>query len=288
MASRPLKWHGGKEYLAKRIVALMPSHLHYVEPFFGGGAVLFTKPAVLVEGHSEVVNDIAGELIDFWRVLQADSLFADFRRLVEAVPFAEQEFGRAYNRVSCRAVGTSNLPELEKEYGWRLTRAVMFFIRYRQSRQGLGKDFATLSRNRTRRGMNEQASAWLSAVEGLPEIHERLKRVVILNNDAVKVIRQQDGPNTLFYCDPPYLQETRVTKNDYQHEMTLEQHLELLEVLRGTEGDFILSGYRNEHYDGVADVARWRRVDFEIDCKASGKKQKPKRVESVWMNYAAD
>ena len=36
----PLKWHGGKHYLASRIVGLMPPHLHYVEPFFGGGTVL--------------------------------------------------------------------------------------------------------------------------------------------------------------------------------------------------------------------------------------------------------
>src|SRR5207248_1650852 len=35
----PLKWHGGKHYLARRIVALMPRHLHYCEPFFGGGSV---------------------------------------------------------------------------------------------------------------------------------------------------------------------------------------------------------------------------------------------------------
>ena len=33
----PLKSHGGKHYLAAQIVALMPPHLHYVEPYFGGG-----------------------------------------------------------------------------------------------------------------------------------------------------------------------------------------------------------------------------------------------------------
>jgi len=39
----PLKWHGGKSYLADRIIALMPRHLHYVEPYFGGGQVLFRR-----------------------------------------------------------------------------------------------------------------------------------------------------------------------------------------------------------------------------------------------------
>ena len=39
----PLKYHGGKRYLAKRIIALMPEHITYVEPFFGGGSVLLHK-----------------------------------------------------------------------------------------------------------------------------------------------------------------------------------------------------------------------------------------------------
>ena len=36
----PLKWWGGKSYLADWIISLMPKHLHYVEPYAGGLAVL--------------------------------------------------------------------------------------------------------------------------------------------------------------------------------------------------------------------------------------------------------
>ncbi len=49
----PVKRHGGKHYLAARIIEMIPSHIHYVEPYFGGGAVLLQKPASLIEGHSE-------------------------------------------------------------------------------------------------------------------------------------------------------------------------------------------------------------------------------------------
>ncbi len=66
--TQPLKWHGGKHYLAKRIIELMPEHVHYVEPYFGGGAVLLQKDP---EGVSEVVNDIDGELMSFWDCLRA-------------------------------------------------------------------------------------------------------------------------------------------------------------------------------------------------------------------------
>ena len=32
----PLKYHGGKTYLAKNLVSLMPFHTHFVEVFCGG------------------------------------------------------------------------------------------------------------------------------------------------------------------------------------------------------------------------------------------------------------
>lgn len=40
----PLKWHGGKHCLADKIVALMPPHTHYCEPFAGGLALLLASP----------------------------------------------------------------------------------------------------------------------------------------------------------------------------------------------------------------------------------------------------
>ena len=65
------------------------------------------------------------------------------------------------------------------------------------------QDKQSISRNRTRRDMNEQASAWLTAIEGLPQVHDRLKRVVLLDRPVLEVIKSQDGPRTLFYCRQP-------------------------------------------------------------------------------------
>jgi DNA adenine methylase len=83
--SPPLKWHGGKHYLAKRIVAMMPPHLHYVEPYAGGLSVLLAKDP---EGVSEVINDLNRCLINFWVVLRDENLFGRFRRFIEAMPFS--------------------------------------------------------------------------------------------------------------------------------------------------------------------------------------------------------
>lgn len=92
-----------------------------------------------------------------------------------------------------------------------------------------------MTRNRTRGGMNEQASAWLSALEGLPEAHERLKRVVIFNDDACEVILREDDKETFFYCDPPYVHSTR-KGGSYEHEMTDSQHYDLLSTLADIKG----------------------------------------------------
>lgn len=266
----PLKWHGGKHYLATRIVALMPNHTHYVEPYAGGLSVLLVKSPVNV---SEVVNDINGDLTNFWRVLQNPTMFAAFQRRVQAVPFSEVEWREAES--SCNHDGD-------------VGRAVAFFIHCRQSHAGRFREFATLSRMRTRRNMNEQASAWLTAIEGLPAIHARLKRVVILHRDALDAIRQQDGPDTLFYLDPPYCRSTRTSPNVYAYEMTDEQHAELLDTLGCIDGRFLLSGYPNRLYAKAASRFGWRHVDFDLPNHAAGGKRKAREIERVWMNFKSD
>ena len=264
----PLKYWGGKHYLAERIVALMPPHLHYVEPFFGGGAVLLAKDP---EGVSEVVNDLHGDLVNFWRVLQGDDTFARFARIASAIPFSEAE----YDEATVRLEDSSEADPVR--------RAVWFFVACRQSRSGSMAGFATLTRNRTRRGMNEQASAWLNAVEGPPSVHARLKRVAILNRPALDAIRQQDGPNTLFYLDPPYLHETRAATGAYRHEMTADGHRELLDAIRNVEGKVMLSGYPSAMYEEA--LAGWTRHEFDVASHGAGGKTKAREAEVLWCNF---
>lgn len=260
----PLKWHGGKYYLAPKIIALMPPHTHYVEPYAGGLAILLAKDP---EGVSEVVNDLNGQLTNFWRVLQKDSSFKRFKRVLDAVPFSEVEW-----RDASRAESDDTVEK-----------AINFFIHCRQSLAGRMDRFAPLSRTRTRRGMNEQASAWLNAVEGLSAVHARLKRVAILNRDALDVIREQDGPDTLFYLDPPYLGETRRSEEVYDFEMTADQHGELLHIIRQCKGRVLLSGYPSTLYD--TRLQDWTRHTFEIPNQAAQSKQKRLMTEVVWCNY---
>lgn len=252
----------------------MANWIHSLEPqgythrniVFGGGLGEFWNWHY--EGISEAVNDSNGELTNFYRVLAQtpDRML----RAIWATPFSQNEWDNAVH----------DRPDADL-----LRRATRFFIKIRQSRQGLGKDFATPTK-RIRRGMNENVSAWLSAVDGLPEAHERLRRVEIRNLDFAEFISKYDHEKALFYCDPPYLHGTRSTTGEYgAQEMTVEQHKMLLEQLRSISGKFMLSGYHSDLYDDWARQCGWNRHEKQVDNKASSAKIKEKKTECIWCNY---
>ena len=123
-------------------------------------------------------------------------------------------------------------------------------------------------------------SRWLGAVEGLPEIAQRLQRVQIENAPALEVIRRYDTPKTLFYLDPPYVHGSRGDSSAYGHEMTDQDHRDLAAVLHELKGRAVLSGYQCELYDEL--FGDWRRIDApEKICNSS----KSPRRESLWMNF---
>ena len=266
--TNPLKWHGGKFYLADRIIELMPPHIHYVEPFAGGLSVLLAKDP---DNVSEVVNDLNGDLTNFWDVLKGEDTFGRFQRIMEATPFSETEWERAAEKLN------ADDP---------VERAAAFYVYCRQSHSGRMTGFAPLTRNRTRRRMNEQASAWLGAVDGLAAVHARLRKVAILNRPAVDVIKTQDGPNTLFYLDPPYVHETRSTIYEYgDHEMSIEQHQELIAAVKNVQAKVMISMYHHALYDDLVKSHKWRVEKFDLPNNSASGDEKRRMIECVYMNY---
>lgn len=257
-------WYGGKFNHLEWLLPLLPECHHYCEPFGGSAAVLLNRHPSPVETY----NDIDGEMVNFFRVLRddADSLV----RQIALTPFSREEF---YYSVNANGERTSDLE-----------RARLFFVRARQARTGLAQT-ASLGRwanckNTSRAGMSGVVSRWLGSVEGLPEIAERLLRVQIENRPAVDVIRLYDSATSLFYCDPPYLHETRGDDKAYGFEMDELEHRTLAGILKKCQGKAAVSGYRcglmDELYDG------WNRYDsLPRNCHSI----KQIRQESLWMNY---
>jgi DNA adenine methylase len=261
-------WYGGKFSHLEWLLPLLPQAHHYCEPFAGSGAVLLNRDPSPVETY----NDIDGEVVNFFRVLrdQPDEL----ARVIALTPFSREEFHRAIAGLA------ADTPKPRQA----LERARLFYVRARQARTGLAQT-ATLGRwancrDTSRAGMSGVVSRWLGGVEGLAGIGERLIRVQIENRPAADVIRLYDGPDTLFYCDPPYLHTTRGDSKAYGFEMDEQEHIDLAVVLQRAGGKVALSGYRNTLMDSL--YKDWRRFDAGPRQCHSVKKM---RQECLWMNY---
>ena len=260
----PVKWHGGKHYLCHRIIKHFPPHTTYVEPFGGAASVLLNKDVVPVE----IYNDLDARITRLFRVLRENG--DEFRRLLSLTPYSEVEFKNA-------AKQADDVSEIE--------RARRDFVRWRQSLGGRADSFS-FTLHRVRRGMADCVSGYLSVIDSeLPRIIERIRRVQIVCRGASDVVRAWDGPDTLFYCDPPYLHETRHSgsRDVYGYEMSESEHRQLARVLEKCRGKVVLSGYPSALYDGL--YGHWRTVKIEIANHASGSKTKSRMQEVLWMNW---
>lgn len=261
----PFGWYGGKYSHLDWLLPLLPTCHHYCEPFAGSGAALMNRRPSSVETY----NDLDGEVCNFFRVLRDNQ-----DKLVKAVgltPFSREEFALA-----CKLD-----PSLKP-----LERARRFYIRARQVRTGLAQT-ASVGRwanckDTSRAGMSGVVSRWLGGVEMLPFIAERLLRVQIENRPAIDVIRLYDSATTLFYCDPPYVHDTRGDAKAYGHEMTDEQHRLLADVLNSCRGLVAISNYQCDLMDKLYPAPRWIKT---VSREKTNHATKGKRVEVLWTNY---
>lgn len=257
-------WYGGKFNHLQWLLPLLPKARHYCEPFAGSGAVLLNREPSPVETY----NDIDGEVVNFFRVLRDQG--PELQRAIALTPFAREEFHHA---ITAAVKDASNLE-----------RARRFFVLARQTRTGLAQS-ATLGRwanckDTSRAGMSGVVSRWLGGVEGLSDVAERLLRVQIENRPALDILRLYDGPETLFYCDPPYLHDTRGDSSAYGYEMLDSEHVDLSAALHRCMGKVAISGYRNDVMDRL--YGGWTRFDAPAKQAHSIKKM---RFECLWMNY---
>ncbi len=257
----PVKWHGGKRYLAARIIDLFPAHRVYLEPFGGGASVLLNKKPVEVETY----NDLDQRISRLFRVLRDSG--SEFLSLVSLMPYSQVEFTAA----AAYPLGSSELDM-----------AVCDFVRWRQSFGGKGKSWS-YSTGRARGGMAGDVNAWWTAIEMLPQVIDRLRRVQIICQPATEAIHRFDHAEGLIYCDPPYVHATRSGTSDYGVEMSDGDHRQLASALQCCKAKVVLSGYPSDLYREL--YGDWRTVDFDIANHAAGGKSKTRETERLWMNF---
>jgi DNA adenine methylase len=258
-------WYGGKFSHLDWLLPLLPACTHYCEPFAGSGAVLMNR----VPSPVETYNDIDGEVVNFFRVLRENK-----EELIEKIaltPFSREEFA-----IACQL--DPNLSATE--------RARRFYVRARQVRTGLAQT-ASVGRwanckNTSRAGMSGVVSRWLGGVAQLDFIAERFLRVQIENRPAKEIITLYDSEETLFYCDPPYIHETRGDTSSYGFEMSNQQHKELSDVLNSTVGMVAHSNYDCTLMDQLYPAKKWTKI---YSPEKTIHSTKDKRQEVLWVNF---
>lgn len=256
--NRPvLRYFGGKWLLAPWIIEHFPEHRVYCEPFGGAASVLMRKP----RSYAEVYNDLDGEIVSLFRVLQDPPAAQELERLLKLTPFAREEFDRAYEPASSP-----------------IERAMRLVIR---AFMGFGSDGHNIASGKTGFRANSNRSGttpahdWKNWPENVKAFTERLAGVVIENRDAKEVMAQQDSETTLHFVDPPYVHDTRGAKHGYVFEMTAEQHIELCDFLKTLKGMVVLCGYEHPIYERLG----WETLKRETH--ADGARD---RTEVLWIN----
>jgi len=260
MMNAQIKYFGGKNVMAKQIISYFPdkdTYDTYIEPFGGSYAVGLHMEYV---PPIEIYNDLEKNVYSLYKVLQDKELFKAFKRLCELSPYDEamrQEYKEDLRK-------TSELPILNRAY--------MFFYVNRTSFNGIG---GFTINTYIRRNTSKSISDFLSTIDGLDKMHQRLSNVIVSNMDGIELInRYRDKENVLIYNDPPYVLDTRKSSTRYKIDMDDETQNKFLNACIGSKCKMLISGYDNEMYDLLLDNG-FNKTSFTVN----------NRVETIWKNY---
>lgn len=260
----PIRYFGGKGMMFNEIIKHFPvDYSIYIEPFGGSFSVglKVDNPAPC-----EIYNDLDKNVYSLYKVLQDKVLFEQFKHKADLSIYSE-DFRAEYKKLLQSA-------ELSL-----LDRAFYFYYVNRTSHNGIG-GFSIIPLER--RKMSKSASDFLSCVDRLPELHQRLSKVVILNQDGIQLIKKYNTKNVFIYADPPYHWSTR-TSTRYAVDMSSEQHQEFLDACISSDAKILISGYDNEFYNTLTDNG-FEKVKFEVKT-VDGNLNPKTKTEVLWKNF---
>ncbi|MFA5803691.1 MAG: DNA adenine methylase [Melioribacteraceae bacterium] len=257
-------YFGGKFTHADWILKHLPESKSYVEVFGGSAVVLLNKKPSPIETY----NDINSIVVNFFKVLREKP--EELLSKIYLTPYSKEEYLFCYQHLN---------------EGDKIERARRFFVSVGQSFNGTyaRQTGWKMSTKETRTNISEAVNRWITKLPKLVYVIERLRRVQISNYDFREIFKKFDGPETLFYCDPPYMHHVRCNNNEYAFEMTDQDHKELLEICKNAKGKVAISGYDNPLYN----------KQLKSFYKSIAKKKPTtifhsKRQEILWTNYNPD
>lgn len=250
-----LRWPGAKWRIAPWIVSMFPRHEVYCEPFFGSGAIFFTKEP----SGTETINDRDSEIINLFTVCREAP--DELAKLVEMTPYSREEYFESYKKAE-----------------EPLERARRFLVRTWQSYGGKTYQSASWSHDRT--NMVFRPKYWSVLPERILQVITRLRMAQIENMDARELIPMYNRKTTLLYVDPPYLRRTRTNKHYKCEFCTVKEHKQLLNLCLKHIGPYIISSYDDPLYEDA--LKGWEKFSKRVQVNCGGTAK-----EILWLNKQA-
>lgn len=255
---QPISYYGGKQMMLKHILPNIPAHKTYTEAFFGGGAVFWAKePSRL-----EVINDYNAEIVNIYQVIKSHP--EKLKKLINCTPSSRLVHNYAQFIYENPAIFS------------RVRRAWALWLLANNSYSSLidgGWAYAKLDNQPEKKLHNKR-------LVDLNIFSNRLERVQIENNNAIKIIKSRDYEDAFHYVDPPYFNSNMGHYKGY----SINDFKELLETLSNIKGKFMLSSYQSDILKEYTKANGWYTKEIKMKIAVTNKTNKSK-VEVITTNY---
>ena len=273
----PIRYFGGKNGMACKILKYFPkegSYNTYIEPFGVSFGVALHNPNI---PPIEIYNDLDNNVYSLFRTLVDKEMFAEFQKLSDLIIYSEK-LRKAFKQ------DLKEIPFNEDDKLSIVHRAFKFFYVNRTSRNGIGGFSINTC---VRRCMSKSCSDFLSTIEGLPKLHDRLSKVIVTNQDGIKLINKYSQREDVFiYADPPYHQSTR-TEIRYNVDMNDDEQENFIDECINAKCKILISGYDCDAYKRLEENG-FIKIKFIVHTMSGNRKTKKDKVECLWMNYKTE
>lgn len=270
----PIRYFGGKNSMASKILKYFPkegSYNTYIEPFGGSFGVALHNTNI---PPIEIYNDLDNNVYSLFRTLVDKEMFEEFQKLSDLIIYSEK-VRKAFKQ------DLKEIPFNEDDKLSIVHRAFKFFYVNRTSRNGIGGFSINTC---VRRSMSKSCSDLLSTIEGLPKLHDRLSKVIVTNQDGIKLINKySQREDTFIYADPPYHQSTR-TETRYNVDMNDDEQERFIDECVNAKCKILISGYDCDAYKRLEENG-FIKIKFIVHTMSGNRKTKKDKIEYLWLNY---
>jgi DNA adenine methylase len=262
--NQPISYYGGKQKMTDILLSRVPDHKTYLEAFVGGGTLFWAK----TPGKIEIINDTNRNLCTFYEQIQTN--FSELEQMVKTTLHCEATYKLA-KKIYRSPKGYTKVQRAWSVWvGANMSFGSSMF-------EGTFK-FNTNSQDSSHIGMvlNNKGNYFTSAFAA------RLERVIILNKDAVNIVKRFSAPDTFMYLDPPYYNAHQGHYRGYKES----DFIDLLEALQVTKSKFLLSSYNSDLLQEYIKANKWNCESFNMALSSQGHTGgKRRKTEVITYNY---